>query len=293
MNMVSRKVAPYVGNASGVDNVVLSLLALAPPQFLRCTATPGKLPDFQQSQMTMSQLSVSAMADIGFTGASSLAARSNAKVTCFISDLTLSTGWIGNPDTDSIIKKARFGAGIRLGLTALDVHSDYATSIGKLAAAGSTNVAQVSCEAEVVGGGSQFLAALTPLIGMLAGPFTMETLNSLGAVRAELEDVLSKGAAGLSPSLVEVDIDVNQLMKVTCGQDIELLPEATAEIFALERAWRWQTGNEAVAHDRHWNKGVNVEAILRTYEHVLGLGPGQQVTQAAQTAAHSILIAGR
>lgn len=293
MQALTIPVAPFIGTADGHDDVVLSLLRLAPAERLRLVL-PEQLPTLRAARVRMASSSIEALAELGITSAASVAASVSGSVRCFEVEM-LATAWVDNEDKESYVEAAEIGVGFRIGVVGFNFDSKLSIdSVAQLAAAATLKSASSVFEVSVIGAGLGALRALQPLILAAVGPFDTMMFHQLGAAQTELAMYLQDHRDELVPNLLSVQLNPTELVKFAypAGSD-DLKNDARSQTFALERALRGITLDDALKDKRVQQYSLNEGLIRHVYEVNLELGPGQRPTDPAKRAANRVLAAGR
>jgi hypothetical protein len=289
---ISLAVSPYVATVGIVENVVLSLLGMVPAEHIRlpvpAPTTPGNELDFM-----LEEVDAQMMLDVGFSGAVTFQSNMKANAFYWISDLANSQV-VNNTDDQSIIVDATYSVGMRLGIFATNLSASMNVNAYTIASKGSLNLASTAYQVLVLGAGLEAITALKPLIANSTAPFTVETIQVIGAVQSEMDSYLTddKNQGKLSPILSRVTIDTDRLSEFSTGNySPDLMQPSKAFIFALERAYRSKTADSA-AHDASAH-GVDATLVQQAYLEIFGLSGSDPVTPQALNTANSILPAGR
>ena len=236
------------------------------------------------------------MADLGISGAITFAAQAKTNTFCYLSDLKASLT-IDNTDATSVIHRATFSVGVRIGIFAFNLDTSMKIDAQTIAAQATVKQAITAYQAVVLGAGVEALDALKPLITDSTGPFTIETLQTIGAVQAGLDTLLADPAAKLTPVLTSVTIDTTKVLQALTNNlvpPVDMTTLLKSRTFALERAYRAKTAQQAVDEVKAGKgPGTNATLVAQTYETVLGLSGTQPVTPPLQQLAVNVLHAGR
>src|SRR6478609_7039695 len=106
-------VAPYVGKFDGANDVVLSLLGLAPAKQLTFSARPAADARYSNITFTGGAVELQAMIDLNMSGVLSFSANVKSQVFYYLSELKAVTP-VTNPNPDSVIVAAEFSVGLRI-----------------------------------------------------------------------------------------------------------------------------------------------------------------------------------
>ena len=296
---VSLPVAPYVAsvgktdNSAGkTDNVVLSLLGIAPPEHIRLPVTPPTTPG-NFLEFTLEIADVQTMLDVGFSGAVTFQSKIEAQTFYWISDLA-NFQVVPNNDDQSVIVEATYSVGMRLGIFATNLSTSMSLNAFTIAARGELHTSSTAYQVLVLGAGLETISALKPLIANSTAPFTVETIQVIGAVQAEINGFLADGASKgkLAPVLSRVTIDTARLSHFsTAGVTSDLLETSKAFTFALERSYRSKNADDAAKGAAE--HGVDPAVVRQAYEELLGLRGADPVTAAALKTTADIIFAGR
>jgi hypothetical protein len=272
-------------------NVVLSLMGIADPRQLALTNVPERLPSDAGLDFTSTVVSLDAMANFGYTSSVNISAKVGEKFHYIVWNLLATKDY---PEkADGLIRSTRWGIGVRIGITAFNVDAKvHGSNASDIAAAASLNMASAIYEVQVLGGNLETLNTLKPLISQSAGPFNNQTLEMLGAVQGALSVAIKKQREAMIPSLLQVELDARRLLpKDKKGSLKELM---ASQNFALERAWRRETGK--VARERALKEkpqDVVPELVEEAYSSILHLQPDAPVSGEKVKEAHHVLEAGR
>jgi hypothetical protein len=289
---ITLPVSPYVATIDGVDNVVLSLFGLADPKFLRF---PGRPTEALGDEFTFQshQVDAQTLVDLGMSGAITFSTNMKTKTTYFLSSL-MSQQRLQNTDADSVIVDATFAVGLRIGVFATNVDAKASLSIATVASKAELNQASTAYQVTVLGAGLEALETVRPLIANSTGPFTAETLQTIGAIQGSFDMLLADEHADLTPVITDVTIETDRVMQRLSGGSpphptLEVFEKAS--IFALERARRSKTADSA-AQDAPARR-VDAAVVRETYRNVLQLQGNQAVPADKRDLADKILQAGR
>lgn len=300
-------VAPYVGTFDGANDVVLSVLGLAPAKHLTFAARPAAGARYSNITFTGGAVDLQAMIDLNMSGVLSFSANVKSQVFYYLSELKAVTP-VTNPNKESVIVAAEFSVGLRIGIFALNLSADANLDIYSLAAKASLEDTQTAYQVQVVGTGLEALHALTPLITSSTGAFTIETLQTIGAAQAGLDAFLAGPKEKLTPALTSVTVDLNKLASVLAGQPNGAKPDlytlVAGRTFGLERAYKWTASRANAMKDAENNDTVKKVFDLPTfksivgaeYQQLLALGPDKPDTKVAGNnydIVTQVLFAGR
>ncbi|HMA33272.1 MAG TPA: hypothetical protein VKY74_02235 [Chloroflexia bacterium] len=293
---VSVPVSPYIATFAGVEDVVLSLLGLAPTASLSLPARPPAGVKYSHVTLELQQTDVQGMLDIGISGAVTFAAQAKAQTFFFLSDLS---AWVTIPNTDptSVIVDATFSVGVRIGIFAFNLDTSMKLDAETVAAQATVKQAITAYQAVVLGAGLEAIDAMKPLITNSTGPFRVETLQTIGAVRAGLEALLADPATSLTPVLTSVTVDTAKVAQavtnnIVAGLDLTTLLKS--HTFAMERAFRSVPAQTAVEEvNAGKGPGVTAPLVAQAYQDLLGLSGMQPVPPDKQQIAANVLSAGR
>jgi hypothetical protein len=289
-------VSPYIADLGGVSDVVLSLAGAAPAKNLRLTTVVPREPQYERAKLRMEKTDLQVMAEVGFSGVAEVKAKAGVETHYFLSDLVI-TVQLDNPDPDSIITSATYGLGFRIGIIAFDVDVSFTASMASLAAAASLNMAKTSYQVDTIGLGLEALSAVKPLINNVSGPFNVETLETIGAINYELGKLIVDKGNTMQPGVMRVTVDTDRLGSALSDGSVNRFDSVIkGQIFALERAYRDKTGNEAIADaEKVPEENINAEVVCQTYEQVLGIDLQQkpQAILRVSETINQILWAGR
>lgn len=293
---VSVPVSPYIASFGGVDDVVLSLLGLAPTSSLRLPVQPPASAKYSHVNLELQQLDVQGMVDIGMSGAVTFTSQAKAQTFFFMSDVA---AWVKIPNTDpaSVIVDATFSVGVRIGIFAFNLDTSMTLNAETIAAQATVKQAITAYQAIVLGAGLEAIDAMKPLITNSTGPFRVETLQAIGAVRADLDNLLTDPTTPLTPALTSVTIDTAKVAEAVTGNAVpglELITLLRSHTFAMERAYRSVPAQIAIqeANDGK-GPGVNPSLVGQAYQDLLGLSGMQPVPAEKQQIANNVLTAGR
>lgn len=282
-------VMPYVATFDGVEDVVLSLVGIAPTQNIRMTA---EKPDpvtatYQKADLKVVQTNASVLGHLGFPGVVDL--RVSTKVSCSYMDL-LATRKVEMPpgnDKNNLIVGATFGLGFRMAIIAYDIDANTTSSFSGIAASAKLKLGSTNYQILPIGGGLTVLEKARPLITNLAGEFTIETLEAIGAVEYALADLYINHHESMTAELVSVDIDIDRLAALySGGQSRDYMSVMQGQSYALQQAYRNVSLVEAIEHGNAaaaWpvptdrDPSPNYEAITKDfYSRILQLKPDQK-----------------
>lgn len=269
-------VMPYLASFGGVNDVVLSLISVAPTANLRLTAKLPRDVKYKALDLTLVNTNLSVLASLGF--GDTVSAKSSSKMFCSYMDLCVSTT-IDNDDKDSIVARAKFGLGFRLAITAFDVDVKYSSSFASIAAAAKLKMGYTNYQVVAIGGGLKALEVARPLISNLTGDFTIETVETIGSVQSALTELYIKRNDGMTPELLSVDLNLEKMAEVYSGGKTRNYRDLLrGQAYALQRAQRQVSSEEAVKQIStrpDWS-GVSKEVVQDFYARILDLQPGQK-----------------
>jgi hypothetical protein len=248
MGTVSVPIMPHVGSFGGSDDVVLSLLDLAPPGRIRFKGSAtGEGSPYQKIGLKIVNTSVKALASLGF--AEFVSSRVSSNFFCSYMDLAI-TKSIQNEDKDSLISEAIFGIGFRLAIVAFDMDAKVNANFAAVASAGKIKGGMTSYQIISIGGGIDVIKTARPLITNLSGDFNVETLETIGFVEAELAKLLI-GKNKFIPQLMSVSLDLDKMARYYSNwtnpkEEIHYMDLMRSQRYALQRAHRNRTLVEAL-----------------------------------------------
>lgn len=246
MGTVSIPVMSHVGEIGGSKDVVLSLLELAPPEKIRFTGRPSSNGSpYQKIDLKVVNTSVQALASLGF--AEFVSTKVDSKFFCSYMDLAVSKK-VKNQDADSFITEAVFGIGFRLAIIAFNMNAEVKANFSAMAAAGKIKGGMTSYQMVAIGGGLDVITKARPLITNLSGDFTVETLETIGFVEAQLAE-LAISNADLIPQLMGVTLDLDKMAKFYANSKDPVAYKSliVSQHFALWRAFHKNSLEEALS----------------------------------------------
>jgi len=280
MGTLTVPVTPFIAKLGGVDNVVLSLADIAPANMITLADRPAADSTYTALDLSIVKTNFSVLASLGFGDFMSTKISSNTF--CSYMDLVVSQHITPTLAPDSIVVGATFGLGFRLAILAYDIDASFSASFADIAAAAKLKMGYTSYQIIAVGGGLQVIGAAQPLIGNLTGEFTVETLESIGAVQAELTQLYVNKNKGLTPELLSVDIDLDRMAKLYSGYGgstpRHYMDVMSSQHYALQRAWRGRTLTESLADiqaNANWSQNVTPDIVTDFYTRILGLKADQ------------------
>ena len=242
-------VLPYVAPYGGASKVVLSLADVAPAKNICLSAFPDENLSYQNAKLQFFHTDAAMLASLGFPGVAD--SRVNAKFFCSYLDLMATKKARIEPDADSIVTGATFGVGFRMAIVAYGMDASVTSSFSGIAASAKLGIGSTSYQILPIGGGLEVLRTAKPLITNLTGDFTIETLEAIGAVQHELAQLYVNKNTRMTPELVSVDIDIDKLAWIySGGKSEDYMHILQGQHYALQRAYRGESSNEAIGHGK-------------------------------------------
>jgi hypothetical protein len=278
MGKISVPVMPYIANFGGIDNVVLSLTDIAPPNRIRLLERSEPGVTYQQVDLKVVNTNISALGSLGF--GDFVSTKLSSKCFCSYMDLIVTREMPANLDPNSIIVGATFGLGFRMAIVAYDVDASLSSNFSGIAAAAKLKMGSTSYQILSIGGGLDVIAAAQPLVANLSGDFTVETLETIGFVQAQLADLFINKNPKLMPELVSVELDLDRMAKLYSGEtkSLRYMDMMRGQHYALQRARKNRTLEEALADadkNADWSK-VDRDVVKDFYQRILELKPNQK-----------------
>jgi hypothetical protein len=283
----------HVGTFDGADNVVLSLTSVAPAKNITIKDRPQSGIKYEALDIAMINTSFSVLGSLGFGDFMSTKISSN--VFCSYMDLVVSKHIDITSNPDSIIGGATFGLGFRLAILAYNIDMKYASSFASIAAAAKLKLGYTSYQVVAVGGGLSALSAAQPLISNLTGDFTIETVETIGAVQSQLTDLYVNKNTDMTPQLLSVDLDLTKMAQIYSGSTAKSYRQLLeGQSYALQRAWRGRTLEQALQDAKgqpHWSV-VSGPVVEDMYTRILGLGRQQAPDDVTKRRVQIMLFGG-
>ncbi len=176
-------VSPFIGTIDNTEDVVLSLYGTAPVDKLRFKRSEATL-QYNILDWKGGESSIDLLAEIGITSVVTVAAKFSSNIKCFKVDVVMQAE-AENTIAGSLIRRAFFGIGFRIGVMAFGINEDTKiSSPGVLSAASTLHVAQSVYQVVVVGAGVEAMPILQPLLVASTADFDVQTFAVLGAVQS-------------------------------------------------------------------------------------------------------------
>jgi hypothetical protein len=286
-------VSPFVGTIQDQDDVVFSLVNLAPAKDIRLQIPAGPV-TLSEAHLTYATTSVEALAEVGITSAVTVSNKFHGSLICFNVEL-LASGVVRNEIQGGLIESATLGVGFRIGVVAFNFQDEAKVATPALLAASTTlNMSSSLFEVAVVGAGLGALPAVKPLILSSISAFDMSTFQTLGAVEVALNEYLVSNKEALSPVLLSVSMETSGIVKNAYPTGTaDFKADALAQTYAFERAYHGASQEQAIADPRVKQRNLNIDVIKQVYGTYLQLKPGEQPTPQAHDDAGRVLSAGR
>jgi hypothetical protein len=286
-------VSPYVGAIHGEDDVVFSLVNLAPSKDIRLRVPAGPL-KLTEARLSYASTSVEALAELGISSAVTVTNKFSGNTICFNVEL-IASGVVKNEIAGGLIDTATLGVGFRIGVIAFNFKNESEVATPALLAASSTlSMSSSLFEVSVLGAGLGALPAVKPLILASISAFDMSTFQTLGAVEVALNEYLINNVAALTPVLLSVSVEADRITSYAYPTGTsDFKADALAQTYAFERAYHDATLKQALADKRVKERNLNVSVIEHVYTSYLKLTPDQKPTASAKADAIRVLDAGR
>lgn len=290
-------VSPYIGtiteNGEEISDVVLSLYGVVSAKKIRYKLPADTVWKNTIAKWEAGQVSVETLINLGVKSAVTISNQFKGDVKCYNVEICTEQEVENDKSIEgSLIISAKYSVGFRMDVMAYDIKNEAKVDApAGLAASSTLSLASTLYQVEVMGGGLEALPLLKPILLASTADFNIQTFEQIGAVEDELFKYIKANSTKLTHSIKSVKIDAKELTDLLFPDGTKnYLKDSAAQTFALERALRVETLNEALKR----NQGkLNENDIKHVYEKILNLSPDQRPDKDLQNRINWLLNTGR